>query len=110
MQRRICLIVGYGSGDTYANMHLVRARTYHGTNWKPAIVSHGLPSVVDRAHALWVFNRSGMRVQREGTGWKITTVYPGGAAADAGTPRRLAPRDDQRSSRRQAPRAPWPRC
>jgi hypothetical protein len=37
------LLVGYGGADIYLNHQLLRARSYHGAAWKPAIVGYGTP-------------------------------------------------------------------
>jgi hypothetical protein len=47
------LIVGYGGGDTYVNMQLIRARRYHAAAWKPAVISYGLPDANAITYALW---------------------------------------------------------
>lgn len=41
------LLVGYGGGDIYFNHQLLRARAYHGSTWKPAIVTYQVPRPVE---------------------------------------------------------------
>lgn len=78
------LIVGYGGSDTYATMQLLRAQTYHGPNWRPAVVSRGLPAVTDPAYAFLgamsqlepaAFDRTLRRLLSEGGEGRVGDVF-----------------------------------
>lgn len=51
-QAQRVLFIGYGGGDTYVNMQLLRARAYHGTAWKPAVVTSSVPRPTEPLYAL----------------------------------------------------------
>jgi hypothetical protein len=48
---RIALI-GYGAGDTYFNLQVLRAAAYHGARWKPVVITRHLPRPTEGLYAL----------------------------------------------------------